>query len=112
LAGSAAEGVISADLYVNTMDNPTNKTFVEAFEKEFGNKPEKIELLGFETVWLIAKAMDKAGTSSDYDKIAETLRANEWETPRGIVKFDEHGQALADVSPLVIKDGQVAAYMP
>jgi branched-chain amino acid transport system substrate-binding protein len=109
LAGDGAEGIISADLYQNTIDNEMNKKFVVAFEEEYGRKPEKMEMLGFESVWLTAKAMDEAGTSTDYKKISDALNSSEWETPRGALKFED-GQALGEVLPLTVKDGQVVKY--
>jgi branched-chain amino acid transport system substrate-binding protein len=109
LAGPGAEGVISADLYLNTLDNPMNKEFVAAFEKKFNYQPEKIQVLGFEAVWLIAKAMDEAGSSSDYQAISDIIAGKEWDMPRGKVKYVD-GQALGDVAPLLIKDGNIISY--
>lgn len=109
LAGDGAEGIISADLYQNTIDNEMNKKFVAAFEEEYNHKPEKMEMLGYESIWLTAKAMDEAGTSTDYKKISDVLNRSEWETPRGVLKFED-GQALGRVLPLTVKDGQVVTY--
>lgn len=109
LAGEGGEGVISADLYQNSIDNEMNKMFVEKFEKEYGYLPEKMELLGFESIWLTTKAMDQAGSANDYDKIAEILSSNTWESPRGEVVF-ENGQAQGEVLPLVIKNGEIVPY--
>jgi branched-chain amino acid transport system substrate-binding protein len=109
LAGKGAEGVISADLYQNTINNDMNKKFVAAFEKEYNRKPEKMEMLGFESIWFVAKAMDKAGSSTDYKKIANVLDSNDWQSPRGDLKFKD-GQAQGEVIPLTVKDGKVIPY--
>lgn len=109
LAGEGSEGIISADLYQNSIDNELNRKFVSAFEEKFGNPPEKMEVLGFETIWFIAKAMDKAESATDYDKISEVLSSNEWESPRGTVVFED-GQALGDVLPLEIENGEIQPY--
>jgi len=108
IAGAAAEGAFSADIYVPAIDNELNKRFVAAFEEKFGRVPEKIEVLGFETVWIAAKAMDKAGTDTDTAAIAETIRTGEWQTPRGTVTFDAEGQASSgDLIRLEVKDGRI-----
>lgn len=108
IAGAAAESAFSADIYVAGLDNEFNKRFVAAFEEKFGRKPEKIEVLGFESVWIAAKAMDKAGTAEDTGKIAETIRSETWETPRGQVSFDEDGQASSgELIRLVVKSGEI-----
>lgn len=109
IAGPAAEGVFSADIYVPAVDNALNKRFVEAFQAKYGRVPEKIEVLGFEAVWIAAKAMDKVGSDTDTAAIAEAIRATEWETPRGVVAFDAEGQASSgDLIRLEVKDGQIA----
>ena len=52
--------------------------------------------------------MDKAGTDSDYAKIAKTIRENGWQTPRGALKFDEKGRAVAPYFYIQqVKDGQL-----
>lgn len=109
LAGEGAEGIISADLYQNSLENDLNKKFTAAFEEKFGHLPQKMEMLGFETIWFIAHAMDQAGSSTDYDKIAEVLNDNEWESPRGTVLFED-GQATGEVIPLVIENGEIQPY--
>jgi branched-chain amino acid transport system substrate-binding protein len=108
IAGRAAEGVFSADIYVPSLDTPLNRRFVSAYEARFKETPEKIEALGFESVWLAAQAMDKAGTADDMGKVAQTLRADAWTTPRGVVRFDGAGQASSgNLIRLVVKDGKI-----
>ena len=108
IAGKGAEGAFSADIYVPTLQNALNKRFVEAYQAKFKETPEKIEALGFESVWLAAQAMQKAGTADDTAKIAQTLHDTLWETPRGKVKFDASGQASAGgLIQLTVKDGKI-----
>ena len=108
IAGKGGEGAFSADIYVPTMQNPMNKRFVAAYEAKFKETPEKIEELGFESVWLAAQAMQKAGTADDTAKIAQALHVNTWDTPRGRVSFDATGQASAGaLLKLVVKGGKL-----
>jgi branched-chain amino acid transport system substrate-binding protein len=110
VAGNAAEGAFSADIYVPGLDNPLNKRFVAAYETKYKQTPEKIEMLGFESIWLLAKAMQKAGTVDDTAKVAKTLHDEKWETPRGTVAFDKSGQALSGaLINLTVKDGKIVA---
>jgi branched-chain amino acid transport system substrate-binding protein len=71
------------------------KEFVENYQKKFNSSPGKGELVIFEAINLIAAAMDKARTDSDYDKISKVIRENSWPSPRGLLKFDEKGRARA-----------------
>lgn len=108
IAGSAANGVVSADIYVPSLPGEVNRRFVAAFEAKFGNKPEKIEMLGFESVWIAARAMDAAGTATDVAKIAAAIRGTPWETPRGRVTFDADGQAKSgSLFRLEVRDGTI-----
>jgi branched-chain amino acid transport system substrate-binding protein len=109
LAGDGAKGIISADLYQNTIENDVNKNFVEAFEKEYNRLPEKMEMLGFESIWFVAKAMEESGSSNDYKAIAKALESNDWQSPRGNLKFED-GQALGKVIPLTVKDSTIVRY--
>jgi branched-chain amino acid transport system substrate-binding protein len=71
------------------------KEFVENYQKKFNSAPGKGELVIFEAINLIASAMDKAGTDSDYDKISQVIREGAWQSPRGLLKFDEKGRSRA-----------------
>lgn len=108
IAGKGAEGAFSADIYVPSLQNTMNKKFVDAYQARYREIPEKVELLGFESVWLAAQAMQKAGTSDDAGKIAAALRGSAWETPRGTVRFDSSGQAESGkLIRLEVKDGKL-----
>lgn len=107
LAGDSAEGAMSVDIYLARFENELNQTFVTKFEAANGSQPEKIEELGFEAIWLLAKAIEEAGGTDDPLKVAEVLRSKSWDTPRGAVSFRDDGQALGDAVPLVVRDGEI-----
>lgn len=95
LAGDASEGAFGFDIYAANARTPVNEQFVKKFEAKFGHKPEKIEALGFESVWLVAKGIAAAGTATDTEKVAAALHSGTFPTPRGDIKFDAGGQAQA-----------------
>lgn len=95
LAGEAAEGAFGVDIYAADTKNAVNDTFVRRFEAKHGRRPEKIEALGFESVWLVAKGIQAAGTATDTEKVAAALHAGTFQTPRGDLRFDTGGQAVA-----------------
>jgi len=107
LAGPASEGAVSVDIYVPTLDTPLNRDFVTRYKAKFGVDPEKIEALAFEAPWIIAQAMERAGTATDTKRIADVLHSNSWEAPRGTVTFDKTGQALSKSFVVHVKDGQI-----
>lgn len=108
IGGAAAEGVFSEDIYSPTLKNELNQKFVASYEKKYGETPGKVEVLGFETVWIVANAIKAAGSDKDPKKVAETIRAGTWETPRGTVRFDASGQASGDtVIRVEVRGGKV-----
>lgn len=110
IAGDAIEGALTADIYLPSMPGDANRRFVDVFRAKFHQDPGKIEELGFETVWIGAKAMEAAGTADDAARIAAAVRAGKWDTPRGTVTFDEVGQAHGEAAILVtVRDGQITA---
>jgi len=107
IAGEAMEGAVSADVYVPNLDNEMNRKFVAAYEAAHGTKPDKGVALGFESVWVLAQAMEMARTADDVGAIADVIRETVWEVPRGIVEYDESGQASSTHYLMTVKDGRI-----
>lgn len=110
LAGKAAEGVISCNFYVSFLDKPSNQSFVKAFKALHSKEPDNVEMLGYESLYLVVNAMEKAGTATDPDKTAQVLRSTQWTTPRGSLTFDTKGQANGELISLVVKNQTIEAY--
>jgi branched-chain amino acid transport system substrate-binding protein len=94
-AEGAMNGVYTGEIFMATDPGSEGKEFIENYQKKFNNLPGKGELVIFEAINLIAAAMDKAGTDSDYAKISKIIREGAWPSPRGSLKFDEKGRARA-----------------
>lgn len=110
LAGPAMEGIMCADYYVNILDTPANKKFVKDYEEMYKKPPEKMEMLGYESITILSGAINKCGTDTDVKKISDTLRENKWPSPRGEIVFDQKGQAkgVTKDQVLYVKDGKIA----
>lgn len=94
-AEGAMEGVISGDIFITEGAEGAMLDFIEKARVETGGEPNKVSMVVYEAIHLMAAAMDKAGTDRDYQKIADTLRAETWATPRGNIGFDDKGRAQA-----------------
>jgi branched-chain amino acid transport system substrate-binding protein len=94
-AEGAMDGVITGEIFMVPSQLEETKPFIADFEKKWNVSPGKGNLVIFEAVHLIAAAMDKAGTDSDYEKISKIIRENSWPSPRGQLKFDAKGRARA-----------------
>lgn len=107
VAGPAAEGAFTVDIWAPTMVTETNKKFVAAFQAKYNEMPGKVDFLGFESMWILGQAIRKAETVTDTAKLAATLRAGTWDSPRGPITFPG-GQATSDKwVTLVVKDGKI-----
>lgn len=108
ITGAAAEGAISADIYVPSIDNPVNKAFVDGYRKANGGAdPDKSVAIGYESITLIADAMKIAKTTDDPAKVAQALRSQTWKMPRGDLTFAKDGQANGAYTLLVVRDGRI-----
>jgi branched-chain amino acid transport system substrate-binding protein len=109
ITGPAAEGAISADVYVPSLENPTNAAFVQGYRKAQGADPDKSVAIGYESITVLAAAMVAAGTTEDPRAVAEKLKAGSWTTPRGSITFSANGQATGAYSILTVRNGQITA---
>lgn len=107
-AEGAMDGVITGDIFIAEGNTGPMADFVEAFRKSHQAEPNKVHLVTYEAVQVIARAMDKAGSADDYDLIAKTIRTNPWPSPRGELTFDDRGRARAPQFYIhEVKDGRL-----
>ncbi len=108
-AEGAMEGVLTGDIFIAEGATGAMAEFIQRFKAKYNEAPNKVSLVTYEAVKVIAAAMDKAGTDSDYDRISKTIRGNTWSTPRGSLAFDDKGRAKAPKFYIhVVKGNDVA----
>jgi urea transport system substrate-binding protein len=92
IGGENCEGFFSCMKYFQSLDNPNNKKFVEAFKAKYGPKSVigDVTQAGYLGPWLWKMAVEKAG-SFDVDKVVAASPGLELKTaPEGYVKVDEN----------------------
>ncbi len=109
LAGPAADNVIGVVMYVNTLDNPRSRAFVEAYESEYKRTASHIEGMAAVAIDVIATGMDRAGSTNNYDAIAAAIRSNPIDTIRGPVSFNDKGQADQTSFIVEVRNGKIYA---
>jgi branched-chain amino acid transport system substrate-binding protein len=107
VAGPAAEGIFTLDIWSPSMKNDLNTRFVTAFEAKFHEIPNKVDYLGFESMWVLGQAMRKAGTNSDTAKLAATIAGASWDTPRGQIKFVANQAVPPAWVTMTVKGGKI-----
>ena len=108
ITGPSAEGALSADIYVPTLDNPLNVAFVQGYRKVQGSDPDKSVAVGYESITVLAAAMVAANSTDDAGKVAQALKTGTWQTPRGKLTFAKDGQANGAYTLLTVRNGQIA----
>ncbi len=92
IGGENAEGFYSSMKYFQSLDNPNNKKFVEAFKAKYGPNSVigDVTQAAYLGPWLWKAAVEKAG-SFDVDKVVAASPGIELKTaPEGYVKVHEN----------------------
>ena len=105
--GDAAMGVKNTSQWNKDIDNAANKTFVEAFQAEYGRLPSLYASQGYDTANLLISAMGKADVA-DADAFRAALMEADFASTRGDFKFAANHHPVQTIYVReVIKEGDV-----
>ena len=105
--GQNAVGAQNTSHWSKDLDFPGNKTFVEAFKKEYGRLPSLYAVQGFDTASLILSAMKKASIK-DTDAFRAAIKEADFDSPRGKLKFGNNQHLIQKIYVReVIKEGDI-----
>lgn len=89
--GDSVVGAYNALQWSRDLDNPANKQFVQAFEKEYGRTVSAYAALGYDTAALIDAAVQEVkGKVEDKAAFRQALRAAKFNSVRGDFKFNNN----------------------
>ncbi len=109
-AGAAAEGMIVDTAPLAQFLGSEGKRFVEDYQKLAGAKPGPYSVYEYDSVNVVAKAIEKAG-SADPKKITQALRGISHTGITGKISFDEKGDRANPVYiTLIVKNGEFTPY--
>ncbi|KUO64315.1 MAG: hypothetical protein APF84_09770 [Gracilibacter sp. BRH_c7a] len=105
--GSAAEGVVIATLYDPNNQNPKLKQFEEEFKEYYGRVPNVYSVQGYETLQLLASAMELTDKQLPRET-AEALRSmRQWPGLTGALNIEENGDVTGKViHKKIVKNGE------
>jgi branched-chain amino acid transport system substrate-binding protein len=111
LAGKAAEGTFVGSAFLPDSPRQETREFVAAFFQKYGMTPDAEAAQGYDTIRILAKAIEKAGSTIP-DKVAEALRGTTgWTGVTGIYRFDIYGNlAGRDIQMKVVRDGELVLF--
>jgi branched-chain amino acid transport system substrate-binding protein len=104
-APKAMEGAIEAAAWLPGYDSPKSKAFVDKFTAEYREAPNNHAYVHWETVHLLAKAIEQA-KSIDREKVRAALSGIHYDSAVGEVTFDDHNQARLPMILLEIEGGK------
>jgi branched-chain amino acid transport system substrate-binding protein len=96
--GDEALGIVTSCWYSAELDNPQNRSFAEAFRKEFKYDPGFYAAATYvEAAVLEAALMQAKGNIEDKNGFMKILKNVKADTVRGPVSFDEYGNVVGSV---------------
>ena len=108
--GDEALGIVTTSWYSAELDNPLNKAFAAAFRKQFKYDPGYYAGGTYVSGEVLEAGLKAAnGNAEDKKALMAGIRNSNAETVRGVVKFDEFGNAVGDVyiRKVTRKDGRL-----
>ncbi|MFC4411735.1 ABC transporter substrate-binding protein [Chungangia koreensis] len=107
LAGAEAlNNTFTTNAYSANDPDEKIQQFVKAFEKEYDKSPDGFNALGYDTVYLLADAIERAG-EADAEKVRDALeQTKDFKLVTGTVTIDENHNPVKSATILEYKDGK------
>lgn len=105
LGGSSVEDVCFPVIFFSESDDPTVKSYVEAYTAEFGSAPSALTSQAYDSVNMLLTAIEEAG-STDSQAVRDKLAALDYKGVTGDTVFDENGDVQKEFVKVTIKDGK------
>lgn len=110
LAGPASEGFAVSSMFEPNTPNEYGRAFAERYKKRWGVSANVHAALGYDSMTLVAKAIDRAG-STDGVAIRNALMKSDdvplvQGPPGTTAKYDELGGVTFKIGMAVVKDGE------
>ena len=109
LAGKeAAEGIMG--LRAGSMETPEYRTFAKAFEEKHGELPTIWADFAYDTMMMVAKAIEKGDYTADSIKKALFEVGQTYIGPSGPKKLNEYGIVYGVYDWMIVRNGDWALY--
>ncbi|MDR3590592.1 MAG: ABC transporter substrate-binding protein [Negativicutes bacterium] len=112
IAGKASEKAIFLNAFVSSNPDPKVQGFVKKYTEKYGTAPDTFAALGYDQMYVIAKAMEKAAEKGAItrENVRAAMAASNYPGITGTVTFDDKGDWVRPYLYLTIKDGQFVMY--
>ena len=92
IAGPLLEGVMFYEIYDVDSPSPKNRDFVTAYRRRFGKDPEPYAAQGYDTLRILANAIQTTGSTNPLDLSYAIRYMDPWEGANGLYRFDATGE--------------------
>ncbi|AOY74822.1 ABC transporter substrate-binding protein [Clostridium formicaceticum] len=105
LAGDSVNGLYLTTNFFPDDENAAISTFIESFRTAYNQEPDQFAAVAYDTLGVLAKAIEKAGTdrAAIRDELAKTA---DYEGVTGNITFNENRDVVKTMSVLQIQDGE------
>jgi branched-chain amino acid transport system substrate-binding protein len=105
--GAAAEGIKTTLHYADALETPANKKFRDAFKNATSREADVYAVAGYDTVHLLAKALDKVkGDTGAQKELIAALESARVDSPRGPFRFSKAHNPIQNVYVRQVKNGK------
>jgi len=101
---NAADGAVFLSPFVATIEDEAVKSFVKKYEEAYGSTPSQFAADGYDCIYVIKAAVEKAGSVKSEDIIAAMIGL-EFKGLTGSATFDEKGEPNKGAKFIEIKNG-------
>ncbi len=87
-------------------EDDQSKAFVEAYQEKYNKTPDTFAAFGYDSVFVLAEAMERAGTT-DYEAVSKELANTKYQGLTGLVEFDEDHNPANNAPMRKMVDGEI-----
>lgn len=108
VGGSSVEGCYFSNHFSDQSKDPRVVAFVDAYRKKYNGEPDAMVALGYDSVYLLADAMKRAGTTDPAKVNAAIAATKDFSGVTGKITLDSHRNPTKPAVMLQVKDGKFA----
>lgn len=108
VGGSAVEGCYFSNHFSDQSKDPRVVAFVDAYRKKYNGEPDAMVALGYDSVYLLADAMKRAGTTDPAKVNVAIAATKDFPGVTGKITLDAHRNPTKPAVMLQVKNGKFA----
>ena len=108
VGGSSVEGCYFSNHFSDQSKDPRVVAFVDAYRKKYNGEPDAMVALGYDSVYLLADAMKRAGTTDPAKVNAAIAVTKDFPGVTGKITLDAHRNPTKSAVMLQVKNGKFA----